>query len=117
MSTYTLTDETAVDVLIFWIESTDGSISFSERETVIRVLENMKYDLSTYQSTLSHIGAMSTSHVSEIIEEAIRYVRSNFSDEGKVLTYNLLDAIAHCEGKVSSGNTTKLSRLKKELGV
>ncbi len=117
MSSYTLTDETAVDVLIFWIESTDGSISFSEQETVKRVLSNMEYDLSTYQSTLSHIGAMSTSHVSEIIEEAIHYVRSNFSDDGQRLTYTLLDAIAHCDGKISSGNTTKLARLKKELGV
>lgn len=117
MSSYTLTDETAVDVLIFWIESTDGSISFSEQETVKRVLDNMKYDLSTYQSTLSHIGAMSTSHVAEIIQEAITYVRSNFTDEGKKLTFNLLDAIAHCDGKVSSGNTEKLTQLKKELGV
>ena len=117
MSSYSLTDETAIDVLIFWIESTDGSISFKEQEAVKRVLSNMKYNLSTYHHTLSHIGAMSTENVEKIVAEAIVYVRSNFSDDGKRLTYNLLDSIAHCDGPASSGNITKLKKLKGEFGV
>ena len=117
MSTYALTDETAIDVLIFWIESTDGSISFKEQAAVKRVLSNMKYDLSTYHQTMSHIGAMSTSHVAEIVEEAITYVKSNFSDEGKKITYHLLDTIAHCDGKASSADLEKLDKLKSEFGV
>jgi hypothetical protein len=117
MSSYVLTDETAIDVLIFWIESTDGSISFAEQDAVKRVISNMNYNMRTYQRTMSQIGAMSTSNVSQMIEEAIAYVRSNFSDDGKRLTYSLLDTIAHCEGGVSSGNGTKLNRLKNEWGV
>lgn len=117
MSSYALTDETAIDVLIFWIESTDGSISFSEQDAVKRVLSNMQYTLSTYHKTMSQIGAMSTANMTEMIEEAIAYIRSNFSDDGQRLTYSLLDTIAHCEGRASSDLKKKLERLKKEWGV
>ncbi len=117
MSSYALTDETAIDVLIFWIESTDGSISFAEQDAVKRVLSNMNYTLDTYHKTLSQIGAMSTDHVQEMVEEAIVYIRSNFSDDGKKLTYSLLDAIANCEKKLSSAQLAKFERLRNELGV
>lgn len=49
MSTYALTDETSIDTLIFWIESSDGSISYKEQEAVKRILSNMKYDMETFQ--------------------------------------------------------------------
>jgi uncharacterized tellurite resistance protein B-like protein len=117
MSSYALTDETAIDVLIFWIESTDGTISFTEQETVKRVLANMNYDMKTYHKTLSHIGAMSNEHVQEIIDEAIDYVKSNFSDDGQRNTYSLLDAIAHCEGRISDAQQEKLDNIKSEFGV
>ena len=45
MSPYALTDETSIDTLIFWIESSDGAISYAEKEAVKRVLNNMKYDM------------------------------------------------------------------------
>lgn len=117
MSTYALTDEIAIDVLIFWIESSDGSISFAEQDSVKRILDNMNYDLGTFQKTISHIGAMSTDHLKEIIEESISYVRSNFSDDGKKLVFSLLDSIANCDGKASTLEQEKLDRLKNELGV
>lgn len=117
MSSYALTDETAIDVLIFWIESTDGSISFAEQDAVKRVLSNMNYTMKTYHKTMGQIGAMSTDHVKQLIEEAIVYIRSNFSDDGQRLTYSLLDTIAHCEGSSSRDLNTKLDRLKKEWGV
>ncbi|GAB5410626.1 MAG: hypothetical protein BalsKO_29910 [Balneolaceae bacterium] len=117
MSSYPLTDETAIDVLLFWIESTDGSISFAEQDAVKRVLSNMQYTLDTYQKTLSQIGGMSTDHVKELVEEAIVYIRSNFSDDGKKLTFSLLDTVANCEGKTSSAQEAKFERLRKEFGV
>lgn len=117
MSSYPLTDETAIDVLLFWIESTDGSISFAEQDAVKRVLSNMQYTLSTYHKTLSQIGAMSTQNMLDLVEEAIVYIRSNFSDDGKMLTYSLLDTIANCEGEISSTQKAKFDRLKKEFGV
>lgn len=117
MSSYILTDETAIDVLIFWIQSTDGSISFAEEDAVKRVLDNMNYDLTTYRKTLSQIAAMSTENVKQLVEEAIVYVRSNFSDDGKKLTFNLLDTIATCEGSISVEQQDRVDRLKKELGL
>lgn len=117
MSSYALTDETAIDVLIFWIESTDGTISYAEQKAVKRVLENMNYDMRTYHKTLSSIGAMSNENVKTLIDEAISYVKSNFSDDGQRLTYSLLDAIAHCEGKASEAQNKKLARIKSEFGI
>jgi uncharacterized tellurite resistance protein B-like protein len=117
MSTYSLTDETSIDVLIFWIESADGSISFAEQSAVKRVLENMKYDLSTYHKTLSHLGSMSTENLHTIVDEALAHIKSNFSDEGKQLVYSLLDSIAHCDAKISDTEQKKLNRIKSELGI
>ncbi len=117
MSSYALTDETAIDALIFWIESTDGSISFAEQDAVKRVLEDMNYTMKTYHRTMSQIGAMSTNNVEQLIEQAIVYIRSNFSDDGQRLTYSLLDTIAHCEGNPKKDLKEKLERLKKEWGV
>jgi uncharacterized tellurite resistance protein B-like protein len=117
MSTYSLTDETSIDVLIFWIESADGSISFAEQSAVKRALENMKYDLSTYLKTLSHLGSMSTSNLHTIVDEAIAYIRSNFTDEGKQLVYNLLDSIANCDSNISDAEQEKLDRIKSDLGL
>ena len=117
MSSYILTDEIAIDVLIFWVQSTDGSISFAEEDAVKRVLNNMDYDLTTYRKTLSQIAAMSTIHIEQMVEEAITYVRSNLSDDGKKLTFHLLDTIARCEGLISPEQEERVNRLKKELGL
>ncbi|MBO6794024.1 MAG: TerB family tellurite resistance protein [Balneolaceae bacterium] len=117
MSTYSLTDETSIDVLIFWVESADGSISFAEQTAVKRVLENMKYDLSTYHKTLSHLGSMSTSNLHTIVDEAISHIKSHFSDDGKNLVYSLLESIANCDSNISKAEQEKLSRIKSELGI
>ncbi len=117
MSTYSLTDETSIDVLIFWVESADGSISFAEQTAVKRVLENMKYDLSTYHKTLSHLGSMSTSNLHTIVDEAISHIKSHFSDDGKKLVYSLLESIANCDSNISKAEQEKLTRIKSELGI
>lgn len=117
MSTYSLTDETSIDVLIFWIESADGSISYTEQSAVKRVLENMKYDMSTYHQTMSHIGAMSSENIKNVVNDAIDHIKSNFSDEGQQLVYNLLDTIANCDAKVGTREQEKLAHIKSEFGV
>ncbi len=116
MSTYSLTDETSIDVLIFWIQSADGSISFKEEETVKRVLANMNYDLSTYHKTLSNLGALSTENLNTIAEEAIDHIKTNFSDDGQKMVFNLLDAIASCDSKVKMNEQKKLDDIRSEFG-
>jgi len=117
MSKYPLTDETSIDVLIFWIESADGSISYAEQAAVKRVLENMKYDMSTYHHTMSHIGAMSTQNIESVVNDAITHIKSNFSDEGQKLVYSLLDAIASCDTRITDTEQEKLKKIKNEFGV
>jgi len=117
MSNYALTDETSIDTLIFWIESSDGSISYEEKETVKRILSNMDYDMETYHKTLSQIAAMGTDEVEQMANEAIDHINRSFSDDGKKLTYNLLEAIAACDGSISSAEQQKLDAIKSELGV
>ncbi len=116
MSTYSLTDETSIDVLIFWVQSADGSISFHEEETVKRVLANMNYDLSTYHNTLSHLGAMSLEHMEAVVKDAIDHIKTNFSDEGQKMVFNLLDAIASCDAKIKATEQKKLDHIKSEFG-
>ncbi len=117
MSTYALTDETSIDTLIFWIESSDGSISYYEEVTIKRILDNMQYDMTTYHQTLSQIGAMSTEHVKEMVEQAIDHIKRSFSDDRRQLIYSLLEAIAACDGKISDAEQSKLESIKSELGV
>ncbi|MFY0684721.1 MAG: TerB family tellurite resistance protein [Balneola sp.] len=117
MSNYALNDETSIDTLIFWIQSSDGSISYEEQETVKRILSNMKYDMSTYHKTLTQISAMGTDEVKDMANEAVDHIKRSFSDDGKKLTYNLLEAIAACDGKISDAEQAKLDAIKSELGV
>lgn len=117
MSEFILNEEMALDTLIFWIESTDGAISFKENETVKRVLDTMDYDFDTYRKTLTQIGALSTEKMKVMIEEAIDYVKQNFTDEKKKLSYALLDSIAHCDGALSKEQEQRMDRLKGEFGL
>ena len=114
---YSLTDETSIDTLIFWILGSDGSISYAEQNAVKRVLDNMKYDMATYQTTLTHIGAMSTENVGKMVNEAISHIKRAFSDDGKKLTYQLLENIANCDGKLTEKERQKLQTIKFELGL
>tara|TARA_R110002124_G_scaffold246052_2_gene411154 strand:- start:16668 stop:17021 length:354 start_codon:yes stop_codon:yes gene_type:complete len=117
MSPYALTDETSIDTLIFWIESSDGAISYAEKEAVKRVLNNMKYDMTTYNKTLSQISGMSTDDVKKMANEAVDHINRSFSDDGKKLTYHLLEAIASSDGKITNAEKAKLDAIKSELGV
>lgn len=117
MSSFSLTDETAIDVLLFWIESSDGAISYEEDKAVQDVLSNMQYTMSTYRKTISHLGALSTEHLKEVEKEALEYVKKHFSDDGKKLTYQLLYSVANCDGKATEREKEKLQIMKDEFGL
>lgn len=117
MSNFSLTDETAIDVLIFWIESSDGAISYHEDKAVERALDNMEYSMETFRKTISDLGALSTKGLQEVEADAIQYVNKHFSDEGKRLTYSLLEAIANSNGSIGKEAKKKLDQLKNDLGI
>lgn len=117
MSPFSLTDETAIDVLIFWIESSDGSISYEEESAVKRIMDNMHYEMETYHKTLSHLNALSTEGIKEAESDAIEYISRNFSDRRRQLTYSLLETIATSDSKLSKSEEEKLEMLKKSWGL
>lgn len=117
MGNFLFNDETSIDTLIFWIESSDGSISHAEQEAVKRILSNMDYDMSTYHKTLSQISAMNTDDVEPMAQEAVDYISRNFSDDGKKLTYNLLETIAGSDGPITTAEKEKLAAIKSALGI
>ena len=117
MSRYSLNDETSIDVLIFWMESADGSIPFKEEETVKKLLNTMSYDLRTFHETISHIGAMSVEHIEEVVQDAIGHIKSSFSDDAKKMVLNLLVAIAACDGNINPEEQKKIDQLKEQFGI
>ncbi len=110
-----LTDERAIDIIIFWVESSDGSISYSELESVQRVLEDMNYSMENYHSTFSYINGLSTDNVKNCVNDAIDYIKENFSTDRKNLTVMLAQAIANADGKVHKTEAEKIEKLKAAL--
>lgn len=117
MRTFPLTDETAINVLIFFVGGSDGSTSYEEQEAVKRALNNMEYSMKTYRETLSHLGALSTEDLHKVEDEAIRYANTNFSQKAKKLVFTLLEAIADSEGGISKEEQKKLDIIKSRIGV
>lgn len=115
---FELNDEKATDVLIWWIEGTDGSIDYTEEQAVERVLEDMNYSLETYyQKTLMHIGALSTEHMKELVDKAIEWGKEHFDEHRKKLTLALLENIASCDGDITPEEQEKLDRIEKGFGI
>lgn len=115
---FNFTDEKAIDVLIWWVEGSDGSIDYSEEQAVKDVLDDMDYSLETfYQETLQHIGALGTDDLKGLVDEAIVWGKENFDDHKKQVTLALLKVIAESDGDITSGQEEKLNRIAGEFGV
>jgi|GEM_PF-456857 hypothetical protein len=111
-------NEKALDVMIWWVEGSDGSIDFREEEKVEEVLSDMNYSMTTYyEETLMHIGGLSTDNLKELVDDSIRYGSRNYSKHEKEKTVALLYAIAESNGSISEGQQEKIDRIKREFGV
>jgi len=115
---FELTDEKAIDVLIWWVEGADGSIDYSEEQTVKEALEDMDYSLETYyQETLEYIGALGTDQLDELVERAVTWGSDNFDHHKKQVTLALLYVIAECNGEVTSAQQEKLDHIQNAFGI
>lgn len=115
---FELTDEKATDVLIWWIEGTDGSIDYREDEAVRRVLTDMNYSLETfYEDTMLHISGLSNEHMKELIDQSIEWGNRHFNESRKKLTLVLLGTIASSNGDITADQQEKLDLIKKEFGI
>lgn len=111
-------NEKALDVLIWWVEGSDGSINYEEEQKVREVLSDMDYSKEIYyQDTLMYIGSLSTEKLSDLVNNAISYAKKHYSKHDKQKTVALLHAIAQSDGKVLEGEQEKLDRIKNEFGV
>lgn len=115
---FELNKEKALDVLIWWIEGSDGSIDYREEETVKKALSDMNYSMETYyEDTLMHIGGLSNENLKKLVDRSIKYGKNNYSEHEKQKTIALLHAVAESNGHITDGQQEKIERLKKAFGV
>lgn len=111
-------NEKALDVLIWWVEGSDGSIEYEEDKKVKEVLSDMNYSKDIYyQDTLMYIGSLPTEKLSDLVDQAIVYGKEHFSAHDKKKVVALLYAIAQSSGKVKEGEQEKVDRVKHEFDV
>ena len=110
--------EKALDVMIWWIEGSDGSMDYAEEQKVKEVLDDMNYSKDIYyQDTLMYIGSLPTEKLEDFVNDAIRYADENYSKHDKQKTVALLHAIAASDGNITEGEREKLNRIKNKFGV
>jgi hypothetical protein len=115
---FELNNEKAMDVMIWWIESADGSIDYRENEAVKRVLADMNYNLDTfYEETLMHISGLSNENMQKLIENSIQWGSTHYDEHQKKHALALLGTIAASDGEVTNDQQDKLARIKKAFGV
>lgn len=116
MAAFTLNEETAIDVLIFWVEGSDGSISYEENNSLKDVFTDLGYDLDTYYKTVNHINGLSTENVQALVNKAVAFFK-NASIDKRRLIYLLCEVIAGIDGGLNSSEKKRLSELKSGLGL
>lgn len=110
--------EKALDVLIWWIEGSDGSMEYEEDKKVKEVLGDMNYSKDIYfQDTLMYIGSLPTEKLSDLVNQAIAYGKDHFSEHDKKKVVALLYAIAQSSGEIKEGEQDKIDRIKREFDV
>ena len=115
---FELNKEKAADVLIWWVEGSDGSIDFREEEKVKEVLHDMNYSMKTYyEETLMYLSGLSTENLKQLVDDAIQYAGKNYSEHQKQKAVALLYAIAESNGSISEGQQEKIDRIKREFGT
>lgn len=115
---FQLTDEKAIDVLIWWVEGSDGSIDYFEEKAVKEVLKDIDYSPETYyQETLQHIGALGTDDLKDLVDKAIEWGSQNFDRHKKQVTLALLGVVAESNGAITDDQQEKLETIQQRFGI
>lgn len=115
---FELNNETATDVLIWWVEGADGSIDYREEKAVKDALKDISYSLETfYQKTMMYLGGLSNENLKELVNDAIEWGSLHFDQHRKQRTIALLYVIAECNGKITDEEQKKIDRIKESFGV
>ena len=111
MSNFELNDESAIDLLIFWVEGADGLINYEESKEINHILEDLNYSPKNFQHTLNYLNGLTTQHIDDVIEKAIVYSKK-YDDEKKRYILALLQSIAEVDGNISKPEREKLDQLR-----
>ena len=115
---FELNDERATDILIWWLEGTDGSIDYDEEQEVKRILQKMSYSPETfYEDTLLYISGLSSEDMDDLIDQAITWGADHFGESQKELTLMLLENVALSNGKMTDEQKEKLEQIGKAFGI
>lgn len=115
---FELNDEKALDVLIWWVEGSDGSIDFYEEEAVEKILQDMNYSPETYyEDTMMYISGLSTEKIDELVDKSIQHGSTNYSKHQKEKAVALLYAVAESNGDITDGQQEKIDRVKQAFDV
>lgn len=115
---FELSDEKAIDVLIWWVEGADGSIDYSEEQAVKEALKDMDYSLKTYyQETLEYIGALGTEQLDQLVEKALSWASEKFDHHKKQVSLALLYVIAECNGEITDAQQEKLDQIQQAFDI
>lgn len=113
---FELTNEKATNVLIWWIESADGSIDYREEETVKKILDGMDYSMEAYyQDAKLHISGLSIDKIEQLVEQSIQWGNEHFSEKQKKDTLALLKIIAESNER-NEEEQEKLDRIEQGFG-
>ncbi len=109
---FSLDNEKATGVLIWWIEGADGSIDYKEEDAIKEVLDEMDYSMKEYrQKTKMSISGLSNERMEEVINESIQWGAEHFDEQRKKKTVRLLEIIADADEK-GEDEQEKLDRIK-----
>ncbi len=111
MSNFELNDESAIDLLIFWVEGADGLINYEENREINHILEDLNYSPENFQHTLNHLNGLTTKHIDELVEKAVIYTKK-YSEDKKRYIIALLQSIAEVDGNMSKPEREKLDQLR-----
>ncbi len=115
---YELNSEKATNVLIWWVESSDGNIDYREKEEVENILKEMNYDMETfYEETMVHISGLSAEKIELLIADSIRWGAEHYDKQRKKETVTLLKEVAQSDGNIDEDQENKLDRIKDEWGI
>lgn len=114
MSNTELTDERAIDLLLFKIVGSNGDITYDETEEINSILGQFNYDPHNFQHTLNYLNGLTTSQIKEQINLAYDYIAQK-SDPDKQRIVMLLDHLARKNTSFLSSHKEILDYVKKKI--
>ncbi|HKJ46700.1 MAG TPA: hypothetical protein VJ991_12795 [Balneolales bacterium] len=116
MSTFELNDESAIDLLIFWVEGADGLMGYEEDKEVNEILNEMSYSPQNYQHTINYLNGLTTKHIDDKIDEAIEWTKK-YEEQKRRYILALLQNLAEIDGPMSKEEREKIDELHVRYGL